>query len=290
MDDAVVRAHSKTGKRMAMVGVVTLGFGMVLGFVWGGQSEQGKQTSIAMNGARDLIGEIEKAQGKIKELSEKIDAAQKDLQAKKFPESFAADLGGLSIPFGADKLYGKGIGRFNDRALKLLFAYTQDVESLNDRKDALKNLFAGQKKAISDALGAATNPKVSWSVFVQKSPAHGPLAILAPIAATDAFEYKKADWPSKFKVQNGREAVDTTRYDHGDPTSTDNKVVTLPLDPDSVASAFPNDITARMISELVKTGQVLKGKAGNGGDEDESAGVIKNGDTLLIELKKIGSK
>ena len=58
----------------------------------------------------------------------------------------------------------------------MLFKYANDVEALNDRKDALKNLFSAQKKPLMDALGAASNPKVGWSVFIQKSPAHGPVA------------------------------------------------------------------------------------------------------------------
>jgi hypothetical protein len=43
----------------------------------------------------------------------------------------------------------------------------------------------------------------------------------------------------------------------------------------------------RVRSELVKTKEVLNGKAGVPGGEDETAGVIKNGDILLVELRKI---
>src|SRR5258708_19976923 len=123
------------------------------------------------------MGEIEKSEGKIKELGEKITAAVTDLKNKKYPEAFANDLGGLSIPFGADKLAGRNIGRFDPRTVSMLFDYTGDVEALNDRKDALKNLFSAQKAAIQAAIGAASNPTVSWSLFVQNSPAHGPLPL-----------------------------------------------------------------------------------------------------------------
>ena len=287
MDDEVVRAHTKTGKRLAMFSAVTLLFGALIGFFWGGRSEQGRQTQIAISGARDIAEDVEKSQAKIRELSDKVEAAIKDLGDKKFPDSFSADLGGLAIPFGAEKLEGRGIGKFNARCQKLLFSYTQDVEALNDRKDALKNLFAGQKKAITELLASAGNPKVSWAVFAQKSPAHGPLAFLAPIAPKDVFTYKDEKWPGKFQIMASGQAVDTSRYDKGDVFSADTRVVTFPLDPDSIASAFPNDVLVRVRSELVKTKEVLNGKAGVPGGEDETAGVIKNGDILLVELRKI---
>jgi hypothetical protein len=284
MDDEVVRAHSKGGRRVAMAASVTLLFGLAIGFVWGGRSESGKQTEIAIQGAKDLVVDVDKSQAKIRELSDKIDLAYKDLKDKKFPDSFSADLGGLSIPFGAEKLEGRGTGKFNGRCLKLLFSYTQDVEALNDRKDALKNLFAGQKKAIADAMVSASSPKVSWVVFAQKSPAHGPLAILAPIAPKDVFAYE-ATWPAKFQIMASGQAVDTSHYDKGDVFSSEGKVLTFPLDPSSIAAAFPDTVLARVQSELVKTKDVLMGKTVIG--EDETAGVIKNGDTLLVELRKI---
>src|SRR6185295_8361414 len=99
----------------------------------------------------DLIGDIDKSQAKIKELGDKIKAAVTDLKNKKYPEAFANELGGLSIPYGADKLAGRNIGRFDPRTLTMLFDYTNSVEALNDRKDALKNLFTAQKKAIQDS-------------------------------------------------------------------------------------------------------------------------------------------
>jgi hypothetical protein len=171
----------------------------------------------------------------------------------------------------------------------MLFDYTGDVEALNDRKDALKNLFSAQKAAIQAAIGAASNPKVSWSVFVQKSPAHGPVAVLASISPTDAFSYKDA-WPGKFKISNGRELVDAERYNAGDvfTANPDKKIIALPIDPDSVASSFPTDVLSRITSELAKTSTILQG-TGTPGDDNEN-GIIKKGDTLLVALRKIGQK
>jgi len=287
IDEETMRAARRGGKRAGIFATITGIAGLVLGWAWGNRSADNKIAQVALQGAQDLIGDIDKSQGKIKELGDKITAAVTDLKNKKYPEAFASDLGGLSIPFGAEKLAGRNIGRFDPRTLQMLFNYTGDVEALNDRKDALKNLFSAQKKAITDAIGAAGNPKVGWSVFIQKSPAHGPIAILAPIAPAEAFSYKDG-WPGKFKISNGRELVDADRYTDGAVFSTEKKIAAVPLDPDSVTTAFPNDILSRITSELAKTDAVLNGN-GTPGDDNEN-GVVKKGEMLLTALKRIGQK
>lgn len=283
--EEVVALQQKNSRRTMVVSLLMCALGAGLGFAFGGRSADSKGAERAVEGAQEIAGEIEKSQAKIKELNDKIAAAIKDLKDKKFPEQFGNDLGGLSIPFGPDKLTGRNIGRFDPKVLNSLFKYTGDVTSLNDRKDALRNLFSGQKAAIVDALASAGNPKVAWSVFVQKSPAHGPIAVLAAVNAKDAFPYKDK-WPDKYNITTGRELVEVDRYNSGDVFSAEKKVVAIPLDPDSVASSFPNDILVRITSELAKTGSVLAGKTGTPDEEDP--GVIANGDQLIVALRKIG--
>ena len=287
LDEATISAARRGGKRAGIFATITGVIGLFLGWAWGNRSADSKVAQVAVLGAQDLIGDIDKSQGKIKELGDKIAAAVTDLKAKKYPEAFANDLGGLSIPFGADKLAGRNIGRFDPRTLQMLFDYTGDVEALNDRKDALKNLFSAQKAAIQAAIGAASNPKVSWSVFVQKSPAHGPVAVLASVG--DAFSYKDA-WPGKFKISNGKELLEADRYSDGSvfTTNPEKKIIAMPVDPDSVASSFPTDILSRITSELAKTSTVLQG-TGTPGDDNEN-GIMKKGEVLLTALKKIGQK
>lgn len=288
--EEVVAAQQRASKKTVAIAAIVGVFAGIVGYVAGGSHANSEGAKIAMQGAVDLVGEVEKSQAKVKELNDKIGEAIKSLKDKKFPDSFANDLGGISIPFGADKLAGRNIGRFPPNVLNLLVNYASSVDTLNDRKDALKNLFAGQKQGITDALAAADNPKVLFNVFVQKSPAHGPIAVLAAVNPKDAWAYKDKDWPSKYKISTGRELVDVERWGgSGDVWSSDKKVVTVPLDPDSVASAFPNDIIVRVTSELAKTGQVLAGKQ-TGSPDDDDSGVIKTGENLLTELKKIGKR
>lgn len=290
LDAETVAAAQKGGKRATILGAVALIAGLAVGFAWGGSSANNKGANAALQGAQELITEIDQSQGKIKEMADKIGGAVKSMKEKKFPASFANDLGGLSIPFGPDKLSGRSIGRFDPRTLSMLFSYASDVDSLNTRKDALKNLFTGQKKAIEDALGAGTSPKVTWTVFIQKSPAHGPVGVIAAINPAEAFAYKDAKWPESFKISTGRELVQTERFMGGKegPFSTEKKVYAIPLDPDSVTTSFPTDILGRITSELAKTEGILTG-SGQPGEDDEQ-GILKKGEQLLIALKKIGAK
>jgi hypothetical protein len=290
LDAETVAAAQRGGKRATILGAVTLLLGLGVGFAWGGSSANNKGANAALQGAQELITEIDQSQAKIKEMADKIGGAVKSMKEKKFPGSFANDLGGLSIPFGPDKLAGRNIGRFDPRTLSMLFGYASDVESLNTRKDALKNLFTGQKKAIEDALGAGTSPKVAWTVFIQKSPAHGPVGVIAAINPAEAFAYKDAKWPESFKISTGRELVQTERFQGGkdSPFSTEKKVFAIPLDPDSVSTSFPTDILGRITSELAKTEGIMTGSGAPG--EDDEQGILKKGEQLLIALKKIGAK
>lgn len=287
--DDLIRAQKKAGGMRTvivagLVGVVTLG----IGYTIGSQSEQSAGAQIAVRGAEELIGDIEQSQERIKELNEKIDAAIASIKERKFPETFAADLGGISIPFGPDQLAGRNIGRFPGPTLNLLLGYTSQVQALNERKDALRSLFTGQKAAITEALSSVDDPKIKFNIIVQRDPDKGPLAILAPVNGEDAWSAKAETWPASYKISTGKELVDVERWmGRGDVIST-NKVVGLPVEPGSIAQAFPNDVVMRIQSELMKTGTILAGRTGGLPDEDE-AGVLSRGEMLIEQLKKIGA-
>jgi hypothetical protein len=284
MDAETARAAGKAGKKAAMLGVLGIALGLGLGWAFGERRADSKGAERAVQDAHELIGDVEKAQEKVKELTGKIGEAVKSLKEKKFPESFSKDLGGLSVPFGADKLAGRNIGRFKAMTLQMLLDYTVDIEALNDRKDALRNVFAAAKQPITDALASADNPKVAWSVFVQKSPTHGSVAVLARNDPAGLFAYKD-NWPDKYKISTGNELVEVDHYARGDVFTSDNRSVkAIPLEPDSVSSAFPNDALTRITAELLKTETVLSG----GGDEGDQIGIYKKGENLLAELRKIG--
>lgn len=289
-EDVLLAQKKASGKKTFAVAILVAIAGIGIGYATGSQSQQAAASKIAVRGAQDLITDIEQSQEKIRELNEKITAAIASLKERKFPETFANDLGGISIPFGADKLAGRNIGRFPGPTLHTLIAYTSQVEALNERKDALRSLFTGQKQAIVEALEAIEDPKVKFSIIVQRDPAKGPVAVLAPVNAADAWSVKSDTWPARYQIATGRDLVEVERWTgKGDPTSAGAKVLGLPLEPGSVTTAFPNDVVMRIQAELMKTGTILEGRTGGLPDEEE-AGVLKQGETLIAQLKRIGAQ
>ena len=176
-------------------------------------------------------------------LGEKIAGAVKDLKDKQVPRGVRQrPRRARRSPSEPTSSPGRNIGRFDPRTLQMLFQYTSNVEALNDRKDALKNLFTGQKKAIVDAFAAASNPKVAWSVFIQKSPAHGPRR--HPRRDRSERSVRATRMPIGRRSSRSRPVASSStaeRYTAGDVVTADpdKKIVAIPLSPDSVATAFP---------------------------------------------------
>jgi hypothetical protein len=282
----VVEAQKKNQKFIGIAGVVGVLLGVAIGFNFGAGSTKKGQDEAARQGAAEVAKSVDESNAKIKLLGEKLKAASDSMKAKKFPETFAADLGAINIPFDGDKIAGKGVGRYDQKTVSLLFQYMADVAALNARKDALKSLFGGQKKAITETLEAADKPQVRYTLVLIKAP-KGAVASIAPIA--DPFALG-GDWPKEYKMQNliTKEVQPITRYDTGEPFSTKDKRIGIPIEPDSLNAAFPNDISGRVLSELTKTVQLLAGTQG-AGEDDDKPGVMKTGEVLSEQLKKYAS-
>ncbi len=281
-----VEAAKKSRKFIGVAGAVGVVLGVGIGWSFGVNAERSRRESVSIQGAADLIKDVEASNAKVKELAAKIKAAGDSMKQKKFPDTFATELGALNIPFDGDKFQGKGVGSFDRETLKLVFQYTTDVAALNTRKDALKSLFSGQKKAIVDVLEA--KPMVKYSILVTKG-AKGAAASLVPMSEPFLLS---GDWPKDYKAQDlvNRQVLSLSRYDSGEPFSTAQKQYGIPLEPVSVGAAFPNDISTRVLSELSKTATILNGVKAATPDEEDQAGVIRSGELLVEALKKIAAK
>jgi hypothetical protein len=283
-----VEAAKAMRKFIAVAGVGGALAGLLIGVVIGSGRESARRESNAIEGAALLAQDVDAANAKVDQLNAKIGEAVKEMKAKRFPEGFVKDLGNISVPFDGSKLVGRGVGNYERRALTLLFQYVADVQALNARKDAMQSLFGGQKQAIKAALEQAEKPQLGYTVLVTKS-GKGPVASIAPLAQPFAIA---GEWPKQLTMNNlvTREKQEIARYDGGDIFSTQERRVGVPLEPESVAAAFPNDVSSRVLSELAKTAQLLNGEPGNGEGDEASAGVIKNGKELAKALREMGKR
>jgi hypothetical protein len=284
-----VEAAKQMKKFIVVAGVAGSLAGMAIGYVVGQGSANSKRETQAISGAAELSKDVTKANEKIKALNDKIGEAVKTLaKDHKFPDTFAKELGDLDVPFDGDKLVGRSVGAYDSATLNALFSYTSDVQALNARRDALKSLFIGSRKRIEEALEAGQKPTIAYTLLVIPGP-KGPVGSLAPVQ--DAFPIDQAEWPKTFKMTNlvSKEVQEVTRYTSGDILSTRDKRIGIPIEPQSLGAAFPNDISTRILSELAKTGELLQGVEGQGEDETRP-GLLKTGAKLVESLNKIAAK
>lgn len=286
-ESAIEEVKKKVFKFVPIAGVAGLVVGLAIGNVLGTGSVRKNIEKNTIEGATSMVKEVESSNAKIKELAEKILEANKSIKEKKYPENFVKDLGGINIPFDGSKLVGKGIGYYDGSTQKLLFEYLSKVEALNDRKEALQRLFAAQKKKIEESLQSTDKPKVVHSVVIIKGKG-GPMASIVPMP--DSFEFGAAEWPKTYKFVNpvNRQTLEATRYDSGEPMFSDQKKLAIPLDPTSVAATFPSDVVGQIVSQVIKTGELINGT--NTGGEDDSAGLLKTGEALVASLKKLAAR
>jgi hypothetical protein len=250
--------------------------------------ERGKRQEIALEGAKQLAGEVDKANKEIERLADVLKGAKRKLSENEYPEKEVTELGGINIPFGGANLTGRGMGLFKKETVNLLINFAGGAQDANDQKDKLKNLLAGRREAIQDFLTQQKEPTVRWSVYVTNGP-YGPWANMQPIP--DPFlvksdkkkDGKQYSWPEKFKIKDGGKEFELERYTKGEPTGSEPKII--PVDPASQGAVCPSDVLMTLVREIGNLEQTLRGEQTPG---QEQVGLIETGRVLKDSLKEIG--
>jgi len=284
MSDDVMRAQKGGRTKVLVLAVITAVIGGFVGFTLGGASERGKGTDAAIEGAKDLIKEIEATNAKIEELANVMKSAKEKLGKAEFPEDEVGKLGALNIPFSGTNLSGKGIGRFKADVLNSLVTFATAAAEANDQKDKIKSVLGRNKKGVQEFLDGQKNPVVRWSVIVGGSP-FGPIASMQPVPSPFLVQSpdKKA-WPESFEVMEDKKKVTVKRYTKGDAASEDPTYI--PVDPSTQALVCPNDVLFSIRRELTGMEEVLRGDPTPG---EEKIGLLEQGQTLVKKLKQIGA-
>ncbi len=292
MSQEVVQAQKKGKARILMLAIAMAAIGGLMGFTIGGRIESNKGAKAAVEGAQQLAKEVEEANRVVNELAETLATAKSALGSNKYPEEAVKALGGVHIPFEGANLFGKGIGRYNQKTQSLLLKYTSAAEAANSQKDTLQRIL-GAKKTVMDYLSQKENPKVRWSVYVVGGE-FGPWAVMQPLpkpflvksdAKTkdkDGKEQKYA-WPEEFKIKEEGKEHTLKRYTRGDPTGSEPKII--PVDPTTHDSVCPSDVLGKLVREVSLLEVVLRGDQTPG---HEKQGLIELGEALSEALRKIG--
>jgi hypothetical protein len=284
MSDDVMRAQKGGKTKVLVLAIVTAAIGGFVGFTLGGASERGKGTDAAIEGAKELVKDVEAANAKITELADVLKSAREKLSKAQFPDDEVTKLGALNIPFAGSNLAGKGIGRFKSDVLTLLIDFASASSEANDSKGDLQRFLSGQKKGVQDFLDSQTKPQVRWSVIVGSTPL-GPLASMQPVPTPFLLDSKETKWADSFEVpgEKGKKQV-VKRYLKGDAASEEPTFI--PVDPTTQALVCPADALVRLRGRVSDLEEVMRGNPTPG---EEKTGLLEQGQVLVKKLKAIAN-
>jgi hypothetical protein len=292
MSEEVVAENQKVKRRGYITAAIIGVLGMGMGFGWGGRVEANKGANAAVEGAHQLIKDIEAADKKADELNDVLAKASERLGKNEYPEQEISALGGINIPFDGGHL-DKSIGRFNKTLVTTLITYANTAQKANDQKEKIQSLLTGSKAALTDLLTQKTDPKIRWGVWVEGGP-NGPWANMQPLP--NPFPVKSAtkvkdkdgkekdyEWPAELQIPRGNQQATLKRYKSGDISSGDPQFI--PVAPQTESMVCPSSTIVRLRQELQEMQTVLKGDATPGVDK---VGFLQMGETVVAQLKKIG--
>lgn len=293
----VVQAQLKGTRKLIIAAAISAVVGIGIGAAIGSLSARSSMDQSAVQDAQSLVDPITKAKENIEVLQTKVaDATKLMYKEKKFPETFAKDMSQVQVDFSAANLGGKALHRLKPGLMHDLFDFANDAQELQQRKEALRRLFEARKTAIIELIDQGKSPKMSYSVFVQRTRTGNAVGTFAPIAKPFGFDDKS--WPDEIGLNTGAEVVTAKRYKTGEPfTQFPRKegekptVFAIPIEPDGVAKAFPPRLSQRVEEELKAVAQLIAGTAhGEVSADNEKRGLIKLADEILRELAIVGAK
>jgi hypothetical protein len=287
VSEEIEAERKRFSKRTALYAALAALVGLAGGFGIGGAKERGDRGKLAVEGAGALEKDVRTANDKMKELSDKLNAASQQLGDKKFPGQLTAELGGINVPFDAMNLEGKQIGSLPGKVLRQLLSFTTAVQDLNKTKDSLKNLLAAAQAPVEKSWKEAEEPVVNFSVVFRRD---GEKALAELVPNKEPFPFGK-EWPARYKVsrlersQQGVKAVEKeiSRWQRGDITGVDP--LALPVDPATVAAFTSEQLVFKLAGAMRDIRQLLEGNKDN--PAAETSGILKDGDDLANELHKI---
>jgi hypothetical protein len=277
-EEEVREGQRRQRGRFMMLTLIVSGIFGALGFAFGSRVESGKGANAALEGAKDLVKDIEAADKVGDQLNEVLAKASQRLANNEYPAEEVSALGGINIPFDGGHLTDKGIGRFRREVVTQLITYANTAQRANDQKEKIQNLLTGSKAALTDLLAQKNDPKVRWAVWVESGPG-GPWANMQIVPTP--FNVK-GDWPGDLKVPRGEANAVIKRYSKGDISSGDPQFI--PVAPQTESMVCPSTTIVRLRQELTEMQVVLKGDATPGA---EKTGFLQMGDDVVKALKKI---
>jgi hypothetical protein len=291
VSEEIHEERRKATKKMILFAAIGAVVGGVLGFVWGGAKTKGDSAQATVRGAGEMFDDMKVANEKLKELGDKLSAADKKIQNKEFPDDL--DLNAIVIDFDGQKLEGRGIGGLSRNVLRMLVSFTASVSDLNKTKDSMRNLLVIAKPAVVKGWAEEKDPVSSFSVIFSGRGESKMMADLVP--NKEPFALSAKEWPGSYTITKpersaqGIKGVEkkATRWTKGDLTG--NEPVAIPVDP-LTTSALSGTETANKLSRGMREMREILEGGGDPNNPDAKPGLLKEGEDLANELQKISGK
>ncbi len=291
LSEEVVQAQKKGKSKIIAMAAGAAVVGAILGIALGGGMERRKRQDIALEGAKLLSEDIDKANIEISKMAEILEKAKRALSDGEFPSSAVNELSEVTVPFDGTYLAGKGTGLMSPTINKMLVDFSGKAQQANEQKDRLQRMLVASESAFKTIMENQEKPKMEWSVFVTNGP-HGPMAVIQPlpepflVSSKEKVKGKDYDWPDEVEVPDGDKKVKLKLYEKDNPIS--NPPLLIPVDPKSQDSVYPKDalMMGKIREEIVKLEELLKGDKSD--PTNEKDGIVDLGQSLIDQLKGIG--
>ncbi len=296
MSQEVVDAQRKGRSKVIMMAALAAVVGAGIGIAMGGGMERRKRQDIALEGARTLAEEIDKANVEINKIAGILDEAKRKISDGEYPKEAVAKLADVSIPFDGTYLAGKGTGLMSLKVNQMLVDFAGKSSAANEQKERLHLVLSASEPQITDLLSQQDKPKFNWVTAVVPGP-HGPMASMMsvpkPFLVSSKEKMKNKEgkevdyaWPTELEYPSkDPQKPDVYKlYKEGDPVS--REPLLIPVDPGSQGQVCPNDTMVRLRGEIIKLEELLKGDKSD--PTHEKAGIDELGTSLMDQLKSIG--
>jgi hypothetical protein len=287
LGEEVVQERKKARRLTALYALLAAGVGVGVGWVYGGSQEKSARAAKAREGAALLVKDVQTANEKLKELSEKLSAGGAKLSKKEYPAELVKELGAINIPFDSANLDGRQVGSLPGKALKNLLNYTSAVQDVNAQKDSIKNLLGLAQAPVTKAWKEEKEPPASFAIVLARK---GDNTAAELVTIKEPFLFAK-DWPKDFKITmlQGNRTVEKSAAKWGGGKADvfgGETAVAFPVEPRSVSGFRTEELVGKLNKALFDIRSTLEGKKSDIPSEEKS-GLIKDGATLVEELNKV---
>jgi hypothetical protein len=293
-ETAVLQASSRARKQVGVFALILMGVGVGVGFIAGGSSQQGDDRKKSSDDAKDLAKSATAAKAQLQTLSDKLEAGYNTLgKDHKFPDTLAADLGAIHVDFDGTQLAGRRFSGFSTDTMSTMLEFITQVQSLNDRKDAVTSLLTKLKAPITDQLAHAGQQTVSFVVVGDRDPSGNAVAYIAPLVTPIPVTPPQITLPASLTFINplAQGNADAPPFKSGDITSNHQAMYVAPKTFDTVC---PNEAAGQSKQLAAQIAGVIHDIKGDAVQQDvvtdAKPGLIDQASKLIDGLAKVSSK